>query len=88
MSFLLFSTEGCHLCEEAKAMIDYAQQHGDIDKMLSFEVVDIVEEQQWVNKYGERIPVILSQKSNRELGWPFQYGELIEWVRSQEGDLS
>jgi len=69
----LYSSEGCHLCEQALLL---CQQAG-IAKYV--EVIDIVEDEKLVALYGICIPVLekLTQQDhekspeNNKLYWPF-----------------
>ena len=57
-----------------------APSHG-----VKVELVDIALDDQLVDEYGMRIPLVRQVKdgqSIRELGWPFQEEELIEWLQS------
>jgi hypothetical protein len=58
----LYTTEGCHLCEHAEAILD--------ELALPFTAVDIADSDALMERYGVRIPV-LATASGRELGWPF-----------------
>ena len=62
MSLTLFSSPGCHLCEQAGDIVDYVG--------VPFEVVDISSDVELVRLYGIRIPV-LKRSDGAELGWPF-----------------
>ena len=62
MSLILFSSPGCHLCEQAEHMLDYLD--------VSFEMADISSDVNLVRLYGIRIPV-LKRDDGAELGWPF-----------------
>ncbi|EKE72173.1 glutaredoxin family protein [Gallaecimonas xiamenensis] len=62
MSLTLFHTQGCHLCEEAQALLAACQ--------VQAALVDIVTDPQLVARYGERIPVLMNHQG-QELGWPF-----------------
>ena len=62
MSLTLFSSLGCHLCEQAEDIVDYVG--------VPFEVVDITSDVELVRLYGVRIPV-LKRSDGSELGWPF-----------------
>ncbi|RJG48146.1 glutaredoxin family protein [Motilimonas pumila] len=62
MPLILYSADGCHLCEQAKRLL---AQIG-----VEYRVVDIALDDDLVARFGVRIPVIV--KSNgEELGWPF-----------------
>lgn len=62
MLHILYSSPGCHLCEQAEEMLDYLG--------IRFEVVDITSDVALVRLYGVRIPV-LKRSDGAELGWPF-----------------
>lgn len=64
----LFSTSGCHLCEEAGFLLaPLLQKRQD----CSLKLVDIADEPSLMELYGTRIPVLRNQDSGRELNWPF-----------------
>lgn len=59
----LYSTEYCHLCKEAEAIIH---------KMgISALPIDIAEDDGLLEKYSMRIPVLRRDDKNAELDWPF-----------------
>ncbi len=68
---ILYSTDGCHLCELAQAQLDSNNTH--------YKIVDIIDDVDLVNRYGTRIPVVLN-KDNKELGWPFELNELQQFL--------
>lgn len=70
--FILFGTEGCHLCEEAEEVL---AQLG-----MKAEKTDIMDDEDWQRRYGIRIPVLLNPSSGRELGWPFSLEQLRQFV--------
>jgi glutaredoxin len=70
---ILFGTEGCHLCEEAEALL--------VQAGLSFETRDIIDDEQAQQRYAVRIPVLLNSETGHELGWPFDTRQLNEFVR-------
>lgn len=73
---ILYTTAGCHLCEQAAAMLEYLQGRYSFE----LESVDIARDEALVDQYGIRIPVVKrrggDQGSERELGWPFSVEEL------------
>lgn len=70
----LYTTAGCHLCEQAETLLDAAG--------IRFVSVDIEADLALLERYGVRIPVV--QDSNgRELGWPFDGTMLREFVEPQ-----
>lgn len=68
-SYYLFSTSGCHLCELAEEQILPLVQSGS--DTVSIEWVDIMDNDDWVDKYATRIPVLSSKDESHCLNWPF-----------------
>jgi len=71
-----YSTEGCHLCEEALLLCAPLLREGKI----SMTTVDIAESEKLVALYGIRIPVIQRIDSTAELGWPFDSDMLANFL--------
>lgn len=69
---ILYSTEGCHLCEMA---FELCQQAGVADKV---DIVDIAFNDELFSRYGVTIPVLNYQGS--EINWPFDLQELQHWL--------
>ncbi|MDO6527905.1 glutaredoxin family protein [Motilimonas sp. 1_MG-2023] len=59
----LYSADGCHLCELAKAILD--------DLAVTYSVIDIALDDELVERFGVRIPVLMKDSSDNDLGWPF-----------------
>ncbi|OUR84355.1 hypothetical protein A9Q82_00110 [Cycloclasticus sp. 46_120_T64] len=74
MELSFYTTEGCHLCDDAKALLQQllAQQ----PEQFQVEVIDIVESDVLVERYGTRIPVVIREGVQQDLAWPFDYLEL------------
>lgn len=71
---ILYATEGCHLCHDAQAMLREMQ--------LSWQDIDIIDDDTLLELYGPRIPVLKLQQ--HELDWPFQpedIRQLLEQAR-------
>ena len=68
-----FTTEGCHLCEQASRMIDALHDRYSFE----MEIVDIATEENLVQKYGLSIPVLLNIENNETLYWPFDRDGVI-----------
>ncbi|MGA1742147.1 MAG: glutaredoxin family protein [Pseudohongiellaceae bacterium] len=75
----LYTTLGCHLCDEAAAMIN--QQ--DVADLALF-MVEITESENLLKEYGVRIPVLKFEDSERELAWPFTMAELSKFLEVQK----
>ena len=63
----LFSTLGCHLCEEAEQVLQPLLSV----LPLQIEWVDIIEREDWVERYGVHIPVFVRLDTGAELFGPF-----------------
>lgn len=81
--FILYTTDGCHLCEQAIGMFYYAKQQGLLSDSVELLMQDIISDEQLVAEYGERIPVIRSMDTGQELGWPFELESMVSWFNSQ-----
>ncbi|MEX0940915.1 MAG: glutaredoxin family protein [Pseudomonadales bacterium] len=73
----LYTTVGCHLCEQALALLQQAREgsHGDSHEFEICEV-EISDSESLMAAYGVRIPVIRFDDGQAELGWPFTYQDL------------
>lgn len=71
MSFNLYSSEGCHLCELALEICS------PLIKKLS--VIDIVDND-LVEQYGVHIPVLENLDSGKKLFWPFESQDVKELI--------
>lgn len=67
-----YTTAGCHLCEQAEALLAALAQ---IHKITVVEV-EISSDVSLVERYGIRIPVVRNAATGAELGWPFQLEQL------------
>lgn len=72
----LFGTLGCHLCEVAEAELLPFVEHG-----LLVELVDIVEQEDWLARYALRIPVLRRIDTGAELDWPFEGEQVASFLR-------
>ncbi|MCS4307989.1 glutaredoxin [Rheinheimera pacifica] len=69
----LYSTWGCHLCDEAEQLLLQAGLEG------RFQVVDIVDDTQAFARYRLMIPVLCL--GDNELCWPFDTHRLATWLK-------
>ncbi|MDO6705328.1 glutaredoxin family protein [Photobacterium sp. 1_MG-2023] len=78
MSIILYSTEGCHLCEQAYALLTEVGVAGQVN------VIDIAFDDDLFSRYGVTIPVVSLNinGSVSELGWPFDASELSNWLKT------
>ncbi len=73
---VLYSTLGCHLCEQARALSEPVLAEAG----LELREVDIADDDDLMEAYGLRIPVLRDSTSQAELGWPFDSAGLIRWL--------
>ncbi len=79
----LYTTSGCHLCEQAEALLR--------DAGIAVETVEIVDDEMLLEQYGVRIPVLQHRETGAELDWPFDgtaIQHLFEWRKSSGDSLS
>ena len=70
--FILYHTEGCHLCELAANLLREAK--------CQFIYQDICEDDELVARYGIRIPVVKKINSGNEIEWPFELHAFIDFM--------
>ena len=78
------TTEGCHLCDEALAMLLAMEAL----EGCWLEAVDIVESDELMERYGERIPVVRVPESGVEIDWPFTQRDVLDWLEGMSGQRS
>ncbi|TQV75602.1 glutaredoxin family protein [Aliikangiella marina] len=79
----LYTTAGCHLCEQAEAMFLYLQQnHEQVNNNFELQEIEIANSEALVELYGVRIPVLAV--GDNELGWPFELEELVDWLSANK----
>ncbi|AJE15580.1 MULTISPECIES: glutaredoxin family protein [Stutzerimonas] len=72
----LFGTLGCHLCEQAEGLLMPLVERG-----LLVELLDIADDERWVDEYGLRIPVLRRADSGEELDWPFELEQVVLFLQ-------
>ena len=73
-TYYLFSTTGCHLCEEAQYLLD------SLNQPVNYSPKDIIDDPAWSERYAIRIPVLYHVASAEELSWPFDQSTLLQFV--------
>lgn len=71
---ILYTTAGCHLCEQAEALLAAAGRLPGRGLTL----VDIAGDPALVERYGVRIPVLAAAVG--ELAWPFDGEDLARFL--------
>jgi GT2 family glycosyltransferase len=77
MKLYFYTTLGCHLCEQAAQLIAVIAQR---QPELEVVAVDIADDDQLMDAYGIRIPVVKIAQSNSDLGWPFDEAALAHYL--------
>jgi len=76
--FNLYSSEGCHLCELAFELCNKVIPANKIN------IIDIVDDEKWVELYGVHIPVLerISKNSsdNEKIYWPFSLEQILKLI--------
>lgn len=70
----LYITGGCHLCEQAAVLLRAA-----VD--APFRRVEIADDDELLERYGVRIPVLQRLDTGAELGWPFDAAAIARLLR-------
>ena len=77
ISATLYTTLGCHLCDEAKLLLVDLVENG---LELSLTEIDIADSDDLIEQYGIRIPVIRTAGREDDLGWPFNSQQLQTYL--------
>ena len=77
MTFHLYSTEGCHLCEHALEILIH-EVGISLDHVS---VIDIAEDDDLVDRFGIYIPVLERMGTEDRLYWPFTADEARDFVQ-------
>ena len=75
-TLIFYTTEDCHLCEEAALLLEKLRTL----RQINIETIDISANESLIHLYGIRIPVVKNTQSGKELGWPFEMRELLNLV--------
>jgi len=82
----LYSTLGCHLCDDARNIIEEVLLHPIFNGIeITIETIDIAESDDLIARYGTRIPVVMMLDTAQhpiELSWPFDNDQFIAWWMS------
>lgn len=70
---ILYGTLGCHLCDDAEALLAplLPSVSAAIGTDCEIECIDIADDDALLERYGTRIPVLRRITDDVELGWPF-----------------
>lgn len=76
MTYRLYSTDGCHLCDDAKRLLNAAK--------VAYQEVDILDDETWTEKYKYTIPVVEHLASENTIAWPFDPYSLQQFINANE----
>lgn len=72
----LYTTLGCHLCDKAKQLSwPVLDHHG-----FRLEEVEIADDDQLMQRYSLRIPVVARADNASELDWPYDQQQLSDFL--------
>lgn len=77
MPLILYTGQGCCLCEQAEAMLEEV----DSSKTAILKKIDVRANANLYHLYGARIPVLYREDKQSELPWPFDSFQLCEFLR-------
>lgn len=75
-NYILYSSEGCHLCEQAYALCLPILAE-------NINVVDILDDDKLVKLYGVHIPVLIRQDNQKALYWPFNSANIEALTKAE-----
>ncbi len=75
---IMYTTSHCHLCEQAEAMLTLLKELYNI----SWELLEISENEHLIQRYGTRIPVIKHSDNQSELDWPFTEHNIVSLIKA------
>lgn len=72
----LMTTEGCHLCDQALPLL----VSGIDSTKYEVDLVDIAFDDELLNQYATRIPVLVDPQTKQSLDWPFNDAQLADFI--------
>jgi hypothetical protein len=75
MRLILYQRDDCHLCDLALDVLAQARAP-DFDSMF------IDDDAELEARYGERVPVLREDASDRELNWPFDIASVQRFIQA------
>ncbi|AXI02759.1 glutaredoxin family protein [Aquirhabdus parva] len=78
MTWILYATQGCHLCENATLLLQQLAMARFVD-WYHQDIIDLAQEE--TERLGLFIPVL--KIKHEEHHWPFSLVELIQWHQEQ-----
>ncbi len=75
-NLIFYTTAGCHLCDVARQVYQSTLS----PDFFSVQEIDIADQDELIERYGERIPVLRRLKDDTELNWPFDQQALMDFL--------
>lgn len=83
MIIVLYTTAGCHLCEQALVLLNEASE----TNRIIIELVEIGDDNNLIDEFGIHIPVVEFPDKQR-LYWPFNLSELNQKIQEQSSSYT
>ena len=77
MQLIIYTTEGCHLCELAVQLLINVAPRLSIE--IEVELVDIAFDDHLITLFGEKIPVFEYQQ--QQICWPFDEQAIVDLLK-------
>ncbi|MCA1773863.1 MAG: glutaredoxin family protein [Halomonas sp.] len=74
----LYTTQGCHLCAELEARVAALTR-----QPITWQRIEVAEDQTLLARYGERIPVLADEAGN-EMEYGHSLEHLCDWLRARD----
>ena len=71
-----YTTAGCHLCEQAEQLLGKVKEKNKVQ----WQSIDIAGDDDLIERYGIRIPVLTLNSDSNELAWPFTQEQIDHWL--------
>lgn len=78
MALVFYTRESCGLCEQARALVNVG---GLADQVR---MVDIDDDLDLIQRYGDQVPVILNEDTGEKITWPFTASQIRELAGAGE----
>ncbi|WP_269618379.1 glutaredoxin family protein [Zhongshania sp. BJYM1] len=73
----LYGTSACHLCEQAEALLAELLV---TELTWRIELIDIADDDDMLERYAVKIPILKDAVDGRELTWPFDVHSVKNFV--------
>ena len=85
---IFYTTFTCSLCEQVEQMFSQYFLKNSLanttENKFELEVFDIIDDEDILQKYRTKIPVLKNENSNSELCWPFDFSTFEKWISEVE----